>query len=141
MSRFPEVSVPEFTGILPGQSRSSRGPRGGPAPRTARGALLNAVYRAVFDRQRSCGPCHIFTDSWRGEDMSCVTRTLRSDGGLIASAFGCHGLSHGRSTVGDLAVVDLRAAGGRRAYSVTGMWRGPASPWARLGEGVAGRGG
>ena len=110
MSRFPEVSVPEFTRILPGQRRSSRLRHGGRTLLTADGIRLNAVHRAGVDRRWAFVVCHGFTGSWRGPDMSRIADTLRAYGGVIAFDFRGHGLSFGRSTLGDREVLDLRAA-------------------------------
>ncbi|GAA2012505.1 alpha/beta fold hydrolase [Catenulispora yoronensis] len=109
MSRFPEVSVPEFTRILPGQRRSSSRRGGGQTLLTADGVRLNAVHRAGVDRRWAFVVCHGFSGSWRGADMSRIVRTLRAYGGVIAFDFRGHGQSYGRSTVGDLEVLDLHA--------------------------------
>ena len=42
--------------------------------------------------------------------MARIAATLRPYGGVIAFDFRGHGLSHGRSTLGDLEVLDLHAA-------------------------------
>ncbi|GAA1998313.1 alpha/beta hydrolase [Catenulispora subtropica] len=110
MSRFPEVSVPEFTRILPGQRRSSSRSGTGQTLLTADGVRLNAVHRPGVDRRWAFVLCHGFTGSWRGADMSRIAAALRAHGGVIAFDFRGHGQSHGRSTVGDLEVLDLHAA-------------------------------
>ena len=110
MKRFPEVSVPEFTRILPGQRRSSGRRHGGQTLLTADGIRLNAVHRAGVDRRWAFVLCHGFTGSWRGADMSRIADTLRAYGGVIAFDFRGHGQSRGRSTLGDLEVLDLHAA-------------------------------
>lgn len=109
MSRFPEVSVPQFTRILPGQRRE-------PAERTlltADGVRLNAVHRPGengADRDWAFVVCHGFTGSWRGADMTRIIGALRPYGGVVAFDFRGHGRSRGRSTVGDMEVLDLHAA-------------------------------
>ena len=106
MSRFPEVSVPEFTRFLRGQTR-------GPAGQTlltADGIRLNAVHRPGEDRDWAFVVCHGFTGSWRGADMARIIAALHPHGGVVAFDFRGHGRSHGRSTVGDLEVLDLHAA-------------------------------
>jgi hypothetical protein len=84
MSRFPEVSVPEFTRILRGQRRSSSGPRAGRTRLTADGVRLNAVHRPGADRRWASVPRHGFTGSWRGADMSRIARALQPYGEVIA---------------------------------------------------------
>ena len=110
MSRFPEVSVPEFTRILPRQRRGSGRPPSGQALPAADGVQLNTVHRAGFGRQRTFVLGHGFTRSWPSEDMSRIAAVLRAYGGVIAFDFRGHGLLRGRSTVGDLEVLDLHAA-------------------------------
>ncbi|NUP47034.1 MAG: alpha/beta fold hydrolase [Catenulispora sp.] len=110
MSRFPEVSVPEFTRILPGQRRSSGRVGGAQTLLTADGIRLNAVHRPGVDRRWAFVLCHGFTGSWRAADMSRIADTLRGYGGVIAFDFRGHGQSFGRSTLGDLEVLDLHAA-------------------------------
>lgn len=110
MKRFPEVSVPEFTRILPGQRRSSGRPEPGQTLLTADGVRLNAVHRAGVDRRWAFVLCHGFSGSWRTGDMARIAARLRPYGGVIAFDFRGHGLSHGRSTLGDLEVLDLHAA-------------------------------
>jgi fermentation-respiration switch protein FrsA (DUF1100 family) len=106
MSRFPEVSVPEFTRFLPGQKRE-------PAERTlltADGVRLNAVHRPGENRDLAFVVCHGFTGSWRGADMTRIIGALHPHGGVVAFDFRGHGRSRGRSTVGDMEVLDLHAA-------------------------------
>lgn len=110
MKRFPEVSVPEFTRILPGQRRSSGRPESGQTLLTADGVRLNAVHRAGVDRRWVFVLCHGFSGSWRTGDMARIGAVLRPYGGVIAFDFRGHGQSHGRSTLGDLEVLDLHAA-------------------------------
>jgi pimeloyl-ACP methyl ester carboxylesterase len=110
MKRFPEVSVPEFTRILPGQRRSSGAPEAGQTLLTADGVRLNAVHRAGVDRRWAFVLCHGFSGSWRTGDMGQIVDVLRPYGGVIAFDFRGHGQSHGRSTLGDLEVLDLHAA-------------------------------
>jgi pimeloyl-ACP methyl ester carboxylesterase len=110
MKRFPEVSVPEFTRILPGQRRSSGHPDPGQTLLTADGVRLNAVHRAGVDRRWVFVLCHGFGGSWRTGDMAHIAAVLRPYGGIIAFDFRGHGQSHGRSTLGDLEVLDLHAA-------------------------------
>jgi pimeloyl-ACP methyl ester carboxylesterase len=128
MSRFPEVSVPEFTRSLRAKLvrrvtqrdvRSGRG--GGTVPRqggggeqqtllTADGVRLSAVHVPGPDREWAFVVCHGFTGSWRGSDMVRIVSGFRSFGGVVAFDFRGHGTSRGRSTVGDLEVFDLHAA-------------------------------
>lgn len=110
MKRFPEVSVPEFTRILPGQRRSSGLQEPGQTLLTADGVRLNAVHRAGVDRRWAFVLCHGFSGSWRTGDMAHIGAALRPYGGVIAFDFRGHGQSHGRSTLGDLEVLDLHAA-------------------------------
>lgn len=110
MKRFPEVSVPEFTRILPGQRRSSGHAEPGQTLLTADGVRLNAVHRGGVDRRWAFVLCHGFSGSWRTGDMAHIAATLRPYGGIIAFDFRGHGQSHGRSTLGDLEVLDLHAA-------------------------------
>lgn len=110
MKRFPEVSVPEFTRILPGQRRSSGHQDPGQTLLTADGVRLNAVHRGGVDRRWAFVLCHGFSGSWRSGDMAHIAATLRPYGGVIAFDFRGHGQSHGRSTLGDLEVLDLHAA-------------------------------
>jgi pimeloyl-ACP methyl ester carboxylesterase len=125
MSRFPEVSVPEFTRSLREQmartSMNRRRGAGGGIPRqqsgpdqqtllTADGVRLNAVHRPGLDQEWAFVVCHGFTGSWRGAHMARIIEAFRPFGGVIAFDFRGHGRSRGRSTVGDLEVFDLHAA-------------------------------
>ena len=137
MSRFPEVSVPEFTrslrakwvrgitqrdgrrvgGVRTTRPRSSASPipaqtHGGEHQTllTADGVRLSAVHVPGRDREWAFVVCHGFTGTWRGPHMTRVVTALRPFGGVVAFDFRGHGGSRGRSTVGDLEVFDLHAA-------------------------------
>ena len=137
MSRFPEVSVPEFTRSLRAKwvrgitQRNVRRVGGARTPRplarsvhipaqpsggehqtllTADGVRLSAVHVPGRDREWAFVVCHGFTGTWRGPHMTRVVTALRPFGGVVAFDFRGHGGSRGRSTVGDLEVFDLHAA-------------------------------
>jgi pimeloyl-ACP methyl ester carboxylesterase len=53
---------------------------------------------------------HGFTGSWRHSGMRLIATELARAGGVVSFDFRGHGSSGGRSTVGDLEVLDLDAA-------------------------------
>lgn len=106
MRRFPEVSVRRIT-------RAAGRPAARPGSHTlltADGVRIDAVHRPGRDLTWVFVLCHGFTGSSGSADMARVTGALRSHGGVIAFDFRGHGRSRGRSTVGDLEVLDLQAA-------------------------------
>jgi pimeloyl-ACP methyl ester carboxylesterase len=62
------------------------------------------------DRERCVVLAHGFTGAWRRPAMRRIAGVLNRSGGVLAIDFRGHGRSRGRSTVGDLEVLDLEAA-------------------------------
>jgi len=62
------------------------------------------------DRERCVVLTHGFTGAWRRPAIRRIAGVLSRSGGVLAIDFRGHGRSHGRSTVGDLEVLDLEAA-------------------------------
>ncbi len=83
---------------------------------TADGVRLSARHDpqrgAARDRrgQLAFVVAHGFTGSWRSPTPRAMARVLSGHGGVVAFDFRGHGSSTGRSTVGDLEVLDLAAA-------------------------------
>ncbi|HEU5158637.1 MAG TPA: alpha/beta fold hydrolase [Streptosporangiaceae bacterium] len=62
------------------------------------------------DRERCAVLAHGFTGAWRRPAIRRIAGLLNRYGGVLAIDFRGHGRSRGRSTVGDLEVLDLEAA-------------------------------
>ena len=62
------------------------------------------------DREWCVVLAHGFTGAWRRPVMRRIAGVLNRSGGVLAIDFRGHGRSRGRSTVGDLEVLDLEAA-------------------------------
>ncbi|UGQ14916.1 alpha/beta hydrolase [Yinghuangia sp. ASG 101] len=82
---------------------------------SADGVRLSAVHHEAVRRSEGTRDlvfvvAHGFTGSWRRPKVAAVMATLRGLGGVIGFDFRGHGASRGRSTVGNLEVLDLDAA-------------------------------
>lgn len=96
---------------------------------TPDGVVLSTRYDPPSDGATDPGLCfvvaHGFTGSWRRPDITRIARLLTGTGGVLSFDFRGHGGSTGRSTVGDLEVLDLatvvaraRALGHARVVTV-----------------------
>lgn len=75
----------------------------------ADGVRIDAGY-FTGDQERCVVLAHGFTGAWRRPPIRRIAGVLNRYGGVLAIDFRGHGRSHGRSTVGDLEVLDLEAA-------------------------------
>lgn len=82
--------------------------------RTPDGVVLSTRYDPPRPGTTDPGLCfvvaHGFTGSWRRPDIARIADVLRGTGGVLSFDFRGHGGSTGRSTVGDLEVLDLACA-------------------------------
>lgn len=85
-----------------------------PAPqvlRTADGVRICAVHEPARNggRELALVVAHGFVGSWRRPALRAVAGRLRAYGGVLGFDFRGHGRSGGRSTLGDLEVLDVDA--------------------------------
>lgn len=78
--------------------------------RTADGVRLDAAHLPNASLDLGIVLAHGFTGSWRERPTRRIAQVLSDFGGVVAFDFRGHGRSSGRSTVGDLEVLDLDAA-------------------------------
>jgi pimeloyl-ACP methyl ester carboxylesterase len=85
--------------------------------RPGRGATLTTADGVRIDARHDAGPedlgivvAHGFTGSWQRPAVRRVAGVLAEVGGVVSFDFRGHGRSTGRSTVGDLEVLDVESA-------------------------------
>ncbi|WP_246645186.1 alpha/beta hydrolase [Nonomuraea ceibae] len=81
--------------------------------RTEDGVRIDAAHtapRGAADKEIGIVVAHGFTGSWRERTARRIVHVLSETGGVVAFDFRGHGRSGGRSTVGDLEILDVDAA-------------------------------
>ena len=112
-SAVRSVNAERLLDALAVRSPLRRPARTGPGEplRTPDGVVLSTRYDPPRPDAADPGLCfvvaHGFTGSWRRPDIARIAAALRGAGGVLCFDFRGHGGSTGRSTVGDLEVLDL----------------------------------
>ncbi|MEW9533475.1 alpha/beta hydrolase [Microbispora sp. NPDC049125] len=78
--------------------------------RTSDGVRIDAAHTPNGSLDLGIVVAHGFTGSWRERTTRRIVHVLSRSGGVVSFDFRGHGRSDGRSTVGDLEVLDVDAA-------------------------------